>query len=84
MSPQEAAKINVPVLAIYGELDRGVSPDVARQRAELMNAAGVDNEMVIYPGAQHAFMNDSRPVYHPEAAEGAWRRIITLFRETLR
>jgi len=72
------------VLAIYGELDRGVSPEVAWQRAALMDAAGVTNEMVIYPGAQHAFMNDTRPVYYPEAAEDAWRRIVVLFHETLR
>ena len=84
MTPAEAANISVPVLAIYGELDRGVSPEVAWQRAALMDAAGVTNEMVIYPGAQHAFMNDRRPVFHPEAAEDAWRRIIALFRETLR
>lgn len=84
MTPEEAARIAVPVLAIYGELDHGVSPEVAWRRAALMDAAGVTNEMVIYPGAQHAFMNDRRPVFHPEAAEDAWRRIITLFRETLR
>ncbi len=84
MSPDEAAHITVPVLAIYGEEDRGVSPEVARQRAALMDAAGVANEMVIYPSAQHAFMNDRRPVYNPEAAEDAWRRIVTFFRQTLR
>lgn len=84
MTPAEAAGISAPVLAIYGELDGGVSPEVARQRSELMDAAGVRHETVIYPGAQHAFMNDRRPVYHPEAAEDAWRRIVTLFRETLR
>ena len=84
MSPDEAARIAVPVLAIYGEEDRGVSPEVARQRAALMDAAGVTNEMVIYPGAQHAFMNDRRPVYNSEAAEDAWRRIVAFFREALR
>jgi carboxymethylenebutenolidase len=84
MSPDEAARISAPVLAIYGEADRGVSPAVARQRAALMDAAGVVNEMVIYPGAQHAFMNDRRPVYDAVAAEDAWRRIVAFFRETLR
>lgn len=84
MTPEEAAQIRAPILAIYGELDQGVSPAVARQRAALMDAAGVANEMIIYPGAGHAFMNDRRPVYQPDAAQDAWRRIITLFRETLR
>jgi carboxymethylenebutenolidase len=84
MSAEAAARITAPVLAIYGEADRGVSPEVARQRAALMDAAGVTNEMIIYPGAQHAFMNDRRPVYDPVAAEDAWRRIVAFFRETLR
>lgn len=84
MSVEEAAEIRVPVLAIYGELDKGVSPEVARQRAALMDAAGVRHETVIYEGAQHAFMNDQRPAYHPEAAEAAWSRILAHFRETLR
>jgi len=84
MLPEEAARITAPILAIYGEEDRGVSPEVARGRAALMDAAGVANEMVIYPGAQHAFMNDRRPVYDPVAAADAWRRIVAFFRETLR
>jgi len=84
MSPEEATRITAPVLAIYGGEDRGVSPEVAQRRAALMDAAGVQHETVIYPGAQHAFMNDRRPVYDAEAAEDAWRRIIALFRDELR
>lgn len=84
MTAEEAKGIRAPVLAIYGELDQGVSPEVARRRAALMDAAGVQQETVIYPEAGHAFMNDGRASYNPEAAEDAWRRIIDLFRETLR
>ena len=83
MTPEEAARIKAPILAIYGELDKGVSPQVARQRAALMDAAGVQQETVIYPGAHHAFMNDQRPAYHPEAAEDAWQRIASHFRQNL-
>ena len=45
-----------------------------------MDAAGVQQETIIYPNAQHAFMNDQRPAYHPEAAEDAWRCTHDLFR----
>ncbi len=83
MTPEEAAGIKAPILAIYGELDKGVSPQVARQRAALMDAAGVQQETVIYPGAHHAFMNDQRPAYHPEAAEDAWQRTVSHFRQNL-
>jgi carboxymethylenebutenolidase len=83
MTPEEASGIKAPILAIYGELDKGVSPQVARQRAALMDAAGVQQETVIYPGAHHAFMNDQRPAYHPEAAEDAWQRTVSHFRQNL-
>lgn len=84
MTVEEAAGIRVPVLAIYGELDQGVSPEVARRRAALMDEAGVRHETVIYDGAGHAFMNEQRPAaYHPDAAEAAWKRILDHFRETL-
>ncbi len=85
LSPEQAAAIDVPVLAIYGEQDQGVSPEVARRRAALMDAAGAQHEMIIYPNAGHAFMNDQRPsAYNPQAAEAAWRRIVDHFNETLR
>lgn len=81
---EEVARIEAPVLAIYGELDQGVTPTMAKQRADMMDAAGVQHETIIYPNAQHAFMNDRRPTHHPEAAEDAFRRIVNLFREALR
>jgi carboxymethylenebutenolidase len=83
MTADEVAHITVPVLAIYGDLDKGVSPEVAHRRAAMMDAAGIAHETVIYPEAQHAFMNDQRPAYNPTATEDAWRRIITLFRTSL-
>ena len=84
LTPEEVGNIRGPVLAIYGELDQGVSPEVARRRASLMDAAGIQHETIIYPGARHAFMNDTRAAYHPEAAADAWRKIVSFFRETLR
>jgi carboxymethylenebutenolidase len=44
----------------------------------------VKNETIIYPDAQHAFMNDQRPAYNPEAAEDAWRQIVSFFHQHLR
>jgi carboxymethylenebutenolidase len=69
-------------LAIFGELDQGVPPAVAEARAAQMDKAGVAHETIIYPNAQHAFFNDTRPhMYHPEAANDAWARMTALFRE---
>jgi carboxymethylenebutenolidase len=84
MTDQEVAQIKGPVLAIFGELDQGVSPEVANRRAAQMDKAGVKHETIIYPNAQHAFFNDTRPVYNEDAAKDAWQRMVALFRETLK
>jgi carboxymethylenebutenolidase len=83
MSDAEVARITTPVLAIFGELDQGVSPQVAKQRGGQMDKAGIKHETVVYPGAQHAFFNDVRPAYNPEAAADAWQRTLDFFRKTL-
>lgn len=84
LAVEDVAKFEAPVLGIYGELDQGVTPAVAQRRAETMDAAGIRHQTIIYPDAQHAFMNDSRPNYQPEAAEDAFQRILDFFREELR
>jgi len=83
MTDAEVAKIKVPVLAIFGELDQGVSPEVAHSRATQMDKAGIAHETIIYPGAQHAFFNDTRAAYNAQAAVDAWQRVLKLFKETL-
>lgn len=83
MSDEEVAQIRCPLLAIFGELDQGVSPEVANRRAAQMDKAGIKHETIIYPSAQHAFFNNDRQAYHPEAAADAWQRVITLFKLTL-
>ena len=40
-------------------------------------------EYHIYPGAPHAFFNDTRDNYREEAARDAWRRVLAFFDETL-
>lgn len=83
MSDEEVSHIQPQILAIYGELDEGVSPQVARSRAAQMDEAGITHETIIYPEADHAFFNELRPVYNAAAAADAWQHVIKLFRETL-
>jgi carboxymethylenebutenolidase len=41
--------------------------------------------VVVYPGAGHAFMNDTRPAaYRPELARRAWARMLAFLRRELR
>lgn len=84
MTDAEVAEIRVPVLAIFGELDKGVSPEVARRRASQMDKAGVSHQTIVYPDAHHAFFNDSRPAFNREAAADAWDKTTAFFRSNLK
>jgi carboxymethylenebutenolidase len=79
------AKLSGPVLGLYAERDGFVTPAVARQVDADIRKAGKSSEIHVYPGVDHAFFNDERPdVYDRAAAEDAWRRTLTFFRQHLR
>jgi len=84
-APFELTKnINAPILGLFGEEDPNPSPaDVARLDAELTKH-GKPHEFHSYAGAGHAFMNEGRPSFRPEAAEDAWNKCIAWFDKHLR
>lgn len=76
--------LHAPLLLIFGENDKGVPADSGRALGEKLGEMGKQVEVVVYPNADHAFFNDTRPeVYNPEAAQNAWKRTIELFRSNL-
>ena len=79
----EWEKLTGALLLIYGEKDQGVPPEQGRKLEAQLEKLGKNAELVIYPGADHAFFNDTRPNYKPEAAADAWRRTLELFRQHL-
>lgn len=81
-STSELANIQAAVLAIYGELDSRITGTEPAIEAA-MQAAGKTFEPVIYPGADHAFHNDTGQRYNPEAARAAWARTLAWFGEYL-
>jgi len=44
---------------------------------------GTSNEVEIYPGTHHGFAFPKRPVYHRDAAERHWERLLALYRRNL-
>ena len=78
------ARIRCPVLGFYGEEDALIPlADVDGLRRRLAES-GQPFEIRLYPGAGHAFMNDTRPsMYRPEAAADAWPRLVAFLRERL-
>ncbi|MFL6284059.1 MAG: dienelactone hydrolase family protein [Pyrinomonadaceae bacterium] len=76
--------LRAPVLGIFAEKDKSVTPDAVRALEETMREHGRVIETRIYPGTDHAFFNDTRPeVYDAAAAADAWRRTIEFLRAHL-
>ena len=50
---------------------------------QTMKADGANAEVEIYPGTHHGFAFPKRPVYHKDAAERHWERLLALYRRNL-
>lgn len=75
--------IEAPVLAHYGGEDPRVNAGIPATE-EAMKKYGKSFTYKIYPGAQHAFNEDTRPDrYHPEAAKEAWAKTLEFFKKHL-
>ena len=74
------AKINAPVLGLYGAKDQGIPvSDVEDMKADLAKA-GKRAEFVVYPESGHAFHADYRPSYRAEDAADGWRQLLAWFK----
>jgi carboxymethylenebutenolidase len=77
-SDDEVARIACPLLGLYGAEDARISAAVPAFAAAAAQA-GVSFEHHIYPGAPHAFFNDTRRSYRADAARDAWARCLAFF-----
>ncbi len=80
---EDVPRIRASVLGLYGGEDPGITGTVP-SLAEAMGKAGVSFESHVYPGARHAFFNDTRaPMYHEASAKDAWQRVLAFYAKTL-
>jgi carboxymethylenebutenolidase len=78
-------KLAGPVLGLFAEKDAFVTPQTAKEVDAAIKKAGKKSEIHIYPGVDHGFFNDERAdVYNKAAADDAWRRTLTFFRQHLK
>lgn len=74
-----AAKIECPLLGLYGGQDQSIPVDLVRQAEARAKAAHKIVDIHIYPDAPHGFHADYRPSYRQADAEDAWKRAMTWF-----
>jgi carboxymethylenebutenolidase len=80
---EQVRNLSCPLLGLYGEADQGIPPSEVERLRQALSEAGKQYQLHIYPRAPHAFFNDTRASYRPEAAIDAWRRTLAFFRQHL-
>ncbi len=77
-------KLACPVLYIYGEEDGWITKADVQRLAAALKKYNKPGEIKTYPGAQHAFFNDTRKeVYKTAEAKDAWGRALAFFKQHL-
>ncbi len=75
--------VSAPIIGLWGEADNGTPAARIQEWQTKLKQFGKINEMYIYKGAPHAFFNDARDSYRPEAAQDAWVKVLAWFRTYL-
>jgi len=70
-----AAEIRGPVLGLFGGADQSITAEQVAEFERRLEAAGVEHDIHVYPGAPHSFFDRSF-AEHAEACEDAWRRVL--------
>ena len=79
----DVSKIKAKLLLQYAGLDERINAGIPGYE-EALKAAGVDYQIHIYDGANHAFNNDtSEARYNKEAADLAWSRTVEFLKANL-
>jgi carboxymethylenebutenolidase len=79
-----AKDIKVPLLSLSGETDTGPAPADARKLGDLVKQHNPNVEIVVYPGAGHAFFADYRPSFNAAASADGWKRCTDWFAKYLK
>ena len=72
-------QLKAKVIGFFGDQDKGNPIERVREVESKLKQKDTSATFTIYPGAQHAFFNDTRPAYNPEAAKDAWSKMIPFF-----
>jgi carboxymethylenebutenolidase len=80
---EDVPKIKAAMLIHYAGDDERINAGIPAFE-EALKKANVDYKIFMYPGAGHAFFNDTGQRYNKEAAGLAWTRTLAFFKEKLK
>ncbi len=67
--------MQAPILALMGGDDPGIPVEDVNAFDEALDEAGVEHEVVVYPGAPHSFFDRKHEEFASES-EDAWQRVL--------
>jgi carboxymethylenebutenolidase len=70
-----AGDFKAPVLALMGGADQGIPKEQVEEYEAALNAAGVENEIVVYEGAPHSFFDRAYEQF-ADTCDDAWERVL--------
>jgi carboxymethylenebutenolidase len=78
------SKVDAAVEGHYAERDDSAPPEAVQALESQLRALGKEATMIVHPGTDHAFFNDTRPeVYNAEESKKLWDSALAFFRATL-
>jgi carboxymethylenebutenolidase len=84
-SPIELVRnLQCPILGNYAGADMAITESDVNLLKQTLTKYGKKFDIKIYPGAPHAFFNDTKESYRPEVAKDAWERTLDFFNKELK
>jgi carboxymethylenebutenolidase len=77
---QVAGELECPVLGLMGGADEAIPQADVDAFDEALTEAGVEHELVVYPGAPHSFF-DRKQEEFADASEDAWARLLAFIEQ---
>jgi len=71
----KAAEVAAPILALQGGDDPGIPLEEVDAFDEALEAAGVEHEVIVYPGAPHSFFDRKYEEFAADS-DDAWNRVL--------
>jgi carboxymethylenebutenolidase len=76
--------LDAPVLGHFAADDGFFTPEAVAELGDRLEALGKDAELIVHPGVDHAFFNDTRPEVYDAATSGAcWQQTVGFLRANL-
>jgi carboxymethylenebutenolidase len=70
-----AGEIEAPILALQGGADQHITAEHNAAFDDALTAAGVEHEVVAFPGAPHSFFDRKQDEF-AAASDDAWARVL--------